>query len=135
MFIETVKLLLIVITIIAFSIVIQSCHKPSASAPERNLKIPSTAVWAGGIDGGYWFVVTPARLKNTFYVRIYNEYSGDIDTEGLFTLHDNCSVIQLDSTKLLENIRWYNGEAIFLKLDSTDSNCSLISVKALESIH
>lgn len=41
------------------------------------LKIPDTAKWLGGKDGGVWVNITIESI-NLFSIRIYNESNGDI---------------------------------------------------------
>jgi len=123
------NILLITVLVTTSFVGLYSCHNKSESAPNRPNNVPSEAVWAGGVDGGYWFVVTGSSENNTFDIKIYNEYSGEVDVQESFVLNDNCTIKQMDSAMLVRNIRWYNGEEIFLKLDDSDSDCSLIPRK------
>lgn len=120
---KTILLTTIFITSLLSSL--QSCTTKPASAPERHASIPPDATWAGGIDGGYWFLVTSSSGANTFNIKIYNEHSGEIDVQNSFVLNSNCAIKQIDSATLVQNIAWFNGEEIFLKLNDKDPTCSL----------
>jgi hypothetical protein len=119
------KILLVIGLSAAAFVGLQYFNTKPAKAPERHPNIPLNATWAGGVDGGYWYQTSQASGVNTFHIKIYNEYTGEIQVDDLFELHSNCSIKGLDSETVTKNISSYNGERIFLKIIRNDRYCSL----------
>lgn len=43
--------------------------------PPRPSNVPAKAIWAGGLDGGDFILLTPATSAGTYSAKIYNEHS------------------------------------------------------------
>lgn len=53
-------------------------------APDRPQDVPKNAFWVGGIDGGnFIYVVKLDSEEKLFLAKIYNDYTGDIEYEGI----------------------------------------------------
>jgi hypothetical protein len=50
--------------------------------PPRPRSVPAKALWAGGLDGGDFIVLSPAKAAGTYSARIYNDHSGELDFSG-----------------------------------------------------
>jgi hypothetical protein len=82
---------------------------------ERPKTVPKSAVWAGGIDGGYWFDLVEFEMKpKEFKFIIYNESTGDIYLQDSFVITDNCKKIPLNIL-VLDEINYYANSQIVLK--------------------
>jgi hypothetical protein len=44
--------------------------------------VPAKAIWAGGVDGGDFILLSPAKAAGTYSAKIYNDHSGDLDFTG-----------------------------------------------------
>jgi len=56
-------------------------------APERISSIPPEAVWAGGPDGGSWFLCKKESGRDDLYsCVIYNDFTGTVWSKGLYVL-------------------------------------------------
>ena len=78
-------LFLIVLIIIYAQFIMPYLQRQDTSIPKRIEGIPLTAVWSGGWDGGNWYDCHPLNKKE-YQCSIYNDYTGSICTEGIFTL-------------------------------------------------
>lgn len=94
--------------------------------PMRASNIPSTARWVGGADGGSWYLIKEMPYSNFFRIKIYNERSGDVEADTIFTLNPECSVKELDSTTLVKSIVGFDGVKILLNLPDKGKRCFLI---------
>ena len=55
--------------------------------PPRPAKVPQTAFWCGGVDGGVFVeLFRDSKKKNSFYGTIYYEADGDIWYRGEFRM-------------------------------------------------
>jgi hypothetical protein len=48
--------------------------------------VPAQAIWAGGIDGGDFILLSPATADGTYRAKIYNDHSGDLEFSGKLRL-------------------------------------------------
>lgn len=60
--------------------------KRRTRAPPRPRGVPQEAVWAGGIDGGDFILLGPATPDGTYFAKIYNDHSGDLEFSGKLRL-------------------------------------------------
>jgi len=75
------------------------------SSPKKPESVPNTALWAGGIDGGnFIFVKTYKHEEKLFFAQIYNDFSGEIEYEGLVKYFGSKNI-----TDLLNNPSFYRG--------------------------
>lgn len=100
------------------------CRETKIKAPDRLPSIPEKAVWSGGVDGGNWFELSRVLSKNTFKIKIYNDFSGGLIADNIFVLNPDCTVTEVDSITLIKSFDFYDGERILLDLDI--QGCSLI---------
>ncbi len=59
-----------------------------SSTPPRPPKVPLTAVWAGGPDGGAWVDCRVDTTRDVNPCTVYNEVQGDVWMKGSFVLRD-----------------------------------------------
>lgn len=90
---------------------------------ERPDKVPKTAVWSGGVDGGYWFDFVNYNKKNKVYsIIIFEEINGEVVLNGKFIQKGSCDKLPLDK-KILKMINYFANNEIVL------SNCILIKAE------
>jgi methylase of polypeptide subunit release factors len=103
-FIILTSLLTVFILLIIFNppeVIVES----NVSSPQKPESVPNTALWAGGIDGGnFIFVETYKDEDKLFFARIYNDFTGEIEYEGLVKYNGS-----KDLTNLLNNQSFYRG--------------------------
>lgn len=59
----------------------------SVQIPKQPKNVPKEAVWAGGPDGGSWFLCRGIANKLTYYkCSIYSDYDGAVLAQGTFVL-------------------------------------------------
>jgi hypothetical protein len=59
-----------------------ACQQGSEPEPPRPRGVPAKAIWAGGLDGGDFILLSPAKAAGTYSAKIYNDHSGDLDFTG-----------------------------------------------------
>jgi hypothetical protein len=61
--------------------------------PERPAKVPPSAVWAGGADGGSWIdcAPIPTGSPDVYSCTVYLDPTGDAEVWGTFRLHGRAS--------------------------------------------
>jgi hypothetical protein len=60
--------------------------KSRVEAPPRPPRVPSTAMWAGGADGGSFIECDVDQKHNENRCLIYNDSTGDVEGGGFFQL-------------------------------------------------
>lgn len=58
----------------------------SPEGPARPSGIPENAVWAGGVDGGNFILMTPTMPDGTYLLKVYHDYTGELEFEGTVRL-------------------------------------------------
>ncbi len=103
-FITLTVLLSVFIVLIIFNppeIIIDS----NVTSPRKPELVPSSALWAGGVDGGNFILVEKYKDEDRlFFARIYNDFTGEIEYEGLVEYNGS-----KDLTNLLNNQSFYRG--------------------------
>ncbi len=81
--------------------------------PVKPKSVPQDAIWAGGYDGGCFFLLQ-SEYSDTSRFTIYEEHNGDIWYDGYFYCDKNDfkQIAELDWREL---ITWYNGVNVFMK--------------------
>ncbi|OED51034.1 hypothetical protein ACH42_00050 [Endozoicomonas sp. (ex Bugula neritina AB1)] len=65
--------------------VLAGCCESTHRIPVRPANISHDAVWAGGSDGGHWFLCKDESYHQ-YQCNIYNDYDGYIAARGRYTL-------------------------------------------------
>ena len=113
--------------IIAFLLVISACStKPDKSKePVRRGDIPEKAFWAGGADGGNWYLVEDVHShSNNAVIKVYNDNDGSLIVSKKFMLicqPENIVYIE----DLQKQISGFDGERILLKSPNDKETCFL----------
>jgi hypothetical protein len=81
----------------------------------RPKNVPREAFWAGGVDGGNWYIVKEInRERNRAKIEIYNDQDGSLLFSKLFILV--CSSKEhLLITDLKKQINGFDGHRLYLK--------------------
>lgn len=59
-------------------------------APNKPGSVPDNVFWVGGVDGGNFISISKVeRMDNLYSARIYNDYSGDLEYDGLLKYSGN----------------------------------------------
>jgi hypothetical protein len=81
--------------------------------PPRPSGVPAKAVWAGGIDGGNFILLSPARPDGTYPAKIYNDHSGGLGFSGKLRLKEPSQApIDVNDPKTYSG---WDGESLFLR--------------------
>jgi hypothetical protein len=91
------------------------CEVRSAEpeAPPRPSGVHAKAIWAGGIDGGAFIRLIPAKADGTYAARIYNDHSGDLEFNGKLRLKElSQAPIDVNDPKTYSG---WDGESLFLR--------------------
>ena len=103
------------------------CDRKGSRVPERPAAVPASAEWAGGVDGGHWFLCTPTDVRRmALACWIFNDQTGDTLAEGTFVVRrarraDPAGRQELPFTALPPTARpdtlrydYYDGDVIWL---------------------
>lgn len=72
--------------------------------PPRPANVNEKAKWCGGCDGGEWIYLIPD--SNKFHFIVYNDYTGVVRIDGIFTPNKNDS-ISLNYDNWKEQVLYY----------------------------
>lgn len=94
-------------------------EQPIASAPNKPKTVPNEAFWVGGTDGGNFFhmEIHPENDKK-LYTQIFNDFTGDLEFEGVLNYSGDLSTQELISMPSLyqgwdgDNIHLSNGDVM-----------------------
>ncbi len=78
--------------------------------PLRPKTVPNEAYWAGGVDGGNWFLISSAG-QNRYNVKIWNDFTGDLEGKGIFELKKDDRIDASGSTAA----SFWDGNSIYLE--------------------
>ena len=57
----------------------------STRVPERPARVPKSAVWTGGVDGGAWILChQPLEPADVFDCQVFNDQTGNLEAKGSF---------------------------------------------------
>lgn len=92
----------------------------------RPEKVPCTAIWKGGHDGGYWIELVNIRT-DTIRFRIYNEWSGELILDADFVPNCNNN-LHLTKSNWSYYIDFFDGINIYCKNRTKNSYLQLTSI-------
>ena len=98
--------------------------------PLKPEKVPQDAIWAGGYDGGNFFLLQSV-YSDTCHFTIYGEYDGNIWYDGYFYCDKN-DFRQIAEMNWHELITGYNGIYIFMK-DPNNCKTEIVWRKVMPS--
>ena len=96
-----------ILTIFCFIMLISACGKNEPETTLRPSNVPASAIYAGGLDGGFYILLTKTSSANIVQSEIYHS-SGDLSYKGL--LKSNQAVDISDA-----NINGWDGDTLYLK--------------------
>lgn len=120
---KTIYILFTILAIvIVYAILFIDFKTNVGTLPQKPDIVPDTAIWSGGLDGGYWFDFIEYN-KNTkeYTFVIYEQTNGTVELNGKFVQKNNCANLPIDS-KILEKINFFANDKIVL------DDCTLIKV-------
>lgn len=128
---ETLYILVIILSV--FIIVPIACWYifstlKKLTPPAKPEKVPESAVWVGGYDGGC-FILLRSEFSDTCRFTIYNEYTGDMWYDGYFYCNKN-DYERISKMDWRELVDCYNGKYIFMK-DSDDVKREIVWSKLM----
>lgn len=88
-------------------------HGSELEPPPRPRGVPAAAVWAGGVDGGDFIQLSPAKAAGTYFAKIYNDHSGELDFSGELRL-SKPSAARIDVNDPKSYSGW-DGETLHLR--------------------
>jgi hypothetical protein len=95
------------------------CHR-QGHEPARPKGVPPEAVWAGGPDGGSFFLCIYDKSTGTYQCTVYNDFTGKVDATGHFKASGSAN---MQGSGALE-YSGFDGRTIYLKnggiLEPTD---------------
>lgn len=102
---------------VAMSSLLAACQcqvqSTEPTPPPRPSGVPAQAIWAGGIDGGDFIVLSPATGDGIYLAKIYNDHSGDLEFSGKLRLKGSITV-PIDVTDPKTYSDW-DGESLSLR--------------------
>lgn len=101
-------------------------RKPQVEPPNRLSTIPTNTQWVGGADGGNWYQIKKVWSPNDFSIAIYNENTGEIEVDTIFTISPDCKIKAIDSLSLIQSFNFFDGNKISIILKETGERCFLI---------
>lgn len=97
----------------SFLFILFSCH--SSHEPEKVKGIPVSAFWAGGSDGGNWFVIEKIdTAAEIIHLKIYHDFTGEllIDKPFILICKSNTSI---DWGNIKNLISSFDGKIVYLQ--------------------
>lgn len=88
------------------------CKQPQATRPAG---VPEKAVWAGGVDGGAFFLCTPSAANEANECTVYSDSTGEVYMSGSYVLRDT----QRGAKEAELSYRSADGDNIYLDHDLT----------------
>lgn len=116
--------IIVLITLVLFVM----CNSKT-KAPERHANVPMEAIWYGGSDGGNWIIVDESTTNNHFKLRIYNDFTGELNRDEIFILNKACSELKFDADSICKYINAYDGERLILSVIREGKHCYLTPLK------
>jgi hypothetical protein len=55
-------------------------------APARPSGVPATALWAGGVDGGNFILMSPGKNDGSYPLKVYHDQTGELEFNGAVRL-------------------------------------------------
>jgi hypothetical protein len=107
----------LVVLAMAISAVLSACQcevqSAEPEAPPRPSGVHGKAIWAGGIEGGDFILLIPAKPDGTYAAKIYNDHSGDLEFNGKLRLKE-ASQAPIDVSDPKTYSGW-DGQSLFLR--------------------
>lgn len=119
-------LLILILFVVVGLIITYYCIRDTTGKPKRAANVPSNATWVGGVDGGVWFLISKTLSTKEFRIKIYNDFTGDMEVDTAFVLDSACSFKEFDSTTLINDLDAYDGKKVLLKSVVGGKNCTLL---------
>ena len=118
---QVVLLAGVVITLTVFTYLLSYRECPT---PERPEKLPESAVWFGGCDGGNWLDYMGAK-KGGYQFRVFRDWNGELMLDAVFVFKE-CTGFALTRANWTKHVAYFaededNGDKIILK----GSDCHL----------
>ena len=76
--------------------------------PPKPPNVPEAAIWAGGPDGGSWFLCSEIDQGTKYYCKIYDDYTGEILADGPFEAEEGVRIVSFEPS-------FFDGDVIVLR--------------------
>lgn len=119
------RVLLLVSSVLVLFLLAYFIFFPRSASHHHLSNIPDQAKWVGGADGGCWVEVVGVVSNSAFRLRIYRDNDGGLESDTIFVLNQQCSVVQIDSAALLPAITGYDGRDVHLRMPTGKEGCFL----------
>lgn len=96
----------------------KQCKKPS--------KVPDSAVWIGGCDGGNWVELVNIKA-DTIRLRIYRDWDGELILDADYVPH-NCNNLFFTEADWEKHFNYFDGTKFYIK---NQCSCQLTPVYPL----
>ena len=106
--------------------------KPSAvacNAPARPSKVPKTAIWVGGCDGGSWIKIDRVESSRA-KLSIFEDHEGKELKASWFAFSSGCEVS--GKAELEETFSVYDGEMVILNKRDPSNPDRMCAMKAIK---
>jgi hypothetical protein len=80
--------------------------------PARPASVPSTAIWAGGVDGGSFILLEPTKKPDQYVAKIYDESVGEVTFDGVLQLNQQTAA-PLD-VRSAKTFSFWDGDTLYL---------------------
>jgi len=114
---------ILVACVIGLFLIFTSLREP-VGTPQKPSRIPETAVWYPGEQGGSWIELVETR-DSDFRLRIYQDFSGDLRLDSWFSLTANCRELHFSAPDFHRFVRGYDGTAVQLTTQEGRQDCQL----------
>ena len=122
------KVIIAILVIVFIIFLIRLCCNSHirTNGPQKPNKVPETAKWIGGFDGGAWFEIVNIDTNKMIYrFRIYDDRKGDLIEDADF-ITDKCNVRYALSDSIINNINYYDCNHTIVMKD----HCNLQKIKS-----
>lgn len=91
------------------------------NTPEKAKGIPENAFWAGGMDGGNWYLIDSSKKsRKEATIRVFNDQNGDQIISKTFRM-ECINEDGIDWNNLKSQIVSFDGEKILLEIKGSGS--------------
>lgn len=118
----------ILFCVIAILGVLNVLGTPVGVTKKSDSKIPETAFWVEGRGGGSWIELLETTDQTEFHLRIYRDFTGEIELDTWFGLSGNCREYRIPLVQFPRVVKGYDGTSLQLLMQDGRKDCELRQV-------